>query len=124
GNDGLFVKLADALGRSDMAQNPDYKTNAARLKNQPKLQDEIEAVLARKTTAQWIDILGKAGLPCGPINNIAQALAHPQVAARNMLVSVPDPSGATLKLVGNPLKMSAFADPPTRDPAPDLNADR
>jgi CoA:oxalate CoA-transferase len=41
-----------------------------------------------------------------------------------MLVSVPDPSGATLKLVGNPLKMSAFADPPTRDPAPDLDADR
>ncbi len=124
GNDGLFVKLADALGRSDMAQNPAYKTNAARLKNQPKLQDEIEAVLARKTTAQWLDILGKAGLPCGPINNIAQALAHPQVAARNMLVSVRDPSGATLKLVGNPLKMSAFADPPTRDPAPDLDADR
>jgi CoA:oxalate CoA-transferase len=107
-----------------MAQHPDYKTNAARLKNQPKMQAEIEAVLAQKTTAQWIDILGKAGLPCGPINNIAQALAHPQVAARNMLVSVPDPSGATLKLVGNPLKMSAFADPPTRDPAPDLDADR
>jgi CoA:oxalate CoA-transferase len=124
GNDGLFVKLADALGRADMAQHPDYKTNAARLKNQPKMQAEIEAVLAQKTTAQWIDILGKAGLPCGPINNIAQALAHPQVAARNMLVSVPDPSGATLKLVGNPLKMSAFADPPTRDPAPDLDADR
>jgi CoA:oxalate CoA-transferase len=124
GNDGLFVKLADALGRPDMAQHPDYKTNAARLKNQPKLQADIEAILAQKTTAQWIDILGKAGLPCGPINNIAQALAHPQVAARNMLVSVPDPSGATLKLVGNPLKMSAFADPPTRDPAPDLDADR
>ena len=107
-----------------MAQNPDYKTNALRLKNQLKLQDEIEAVLATKTTAQWIEILGKAGIPCGPINNIAQALAHPQVAARNMLISVPDPSGATLKLVGNPLKMSAFADPATRDPAPDLDADR
>ncbi len=124
GNDGLFVKFAAAIGRPDMAQNPDYKTNALRLKNQPRLQEEIEAVLAAKTTAQWIEILGKAGIPCGPINNIAQALAHPQVAARNMLISVPDPSGATLKLVGNPLKMSAFADPATRDPAPDLDADR
>src|SRR4029077_12489877 len=84
GNDGLFVKLAEAIGRPDMAQMPDYKTNALRLKNQAKLQDEIEAVLATKTTAQWIEILGKAGLPCGPINNIAQALEHPQVAARNM----------------------------------------
>ncbi len=124
GNDGLFVKLADALGRPEMAGNPDYKTNAMRLKHQPRLQDEIEAILATKTTAQWLAILGKAGIPCGPINNIAQALAHPQVAARNMLISVPDPSGATLKLSGNPLKMSAFDDPPTRDPAPDLDADR
>ena len=124
GNDGLFVKLAEALGQPEMAEDPDYKTNAQRLKNQPKLQDEIEAILARNTTAAWIERLGKAGIPCGPINNIAQALAHPQVAARNMLISVPDPSGATLKLVGNPLKMSAFADPPTRDPAPDLDADR
>jgi CoA:oxalate CoA-transferase len=124
GNDGLFVKLVDALGRPEMAQNTAYKTNALRLKHQAKLQEEIEAVLATKTTAQWLEILGKAGMPCGPINNIAQALQHPQVAARNMLVSVPDPSGATLKLVGNPLKMSAFADPPSRDPAPDLDRDR
>ena len=63
-------------------------------------------------------------MPCGPINNIEQALAHPQVAARNMLVEVPDGSGGTLKLAGNPLKMSAFADPTTRAPAPDLDGDR
>ncbi len=124
GNDGLFVKLAEALGQPGMAQDPAYKTNAQRLKNQAKLQDEIEAILAKNTTAAWIELLSKAGLPCGPINNIAQALQHPQVAARNMLVSVPDPGGKTLKLVGNPLKMSAFADPPTRDPAPDLDHDR
>ena len=69
-------------------------------------------------------MLGKAGVPCGPINNVAQALAHPQVAARNMLVEVADGSGGTLKLAGNPIKMSAFDDPPTRAPAPDLDADR
>ncbi|HVA14906.1 MAG TPA: CaiB/BaiF CoA-transferase family protein, partial [Stellaceae bacterium] len=124
GNDGLFVKLADALGVPAMAQSADYKTNAARLKNQAKLQDEIEALLATKTTEEWIAILAKAGLPCGPINNVAQALKHPQVAARNMLVDVPDGSGGTLRLVGNPLKMSAFADPPTRAAAPDLDAGR
>ena len=124
GNDGLFVKLADALGVPAIAQDADYKTNAARLKNQAKLQDEIEAILAKKTTEEWIAILSKAGLPCGPINNVAQALKHPQVEARNMLVSVPDGSGGTLKLVGNPLKMSAFADPPTRDAAPDLDGSR
>ena len=59
-----------------------------------------------------------------PVNNIAQALAHPQAAARNMLISVDDPVTGPLELAGNPMKLSGFADPPTRQPAPDLDADR
>ena len=81
-------------------------------------------MLKGHTTTHWIEVVAKAGMPCGPINNIEQAIAHPQVAARNMLVEVPDGSGGTLKLAGNPLKMSAFADPATRRAAPDLDADR
>ncbi|MBM3643837.1 MAG: CoA transferase [Alphaproteobacteria bacterium] len=124
GNDGLFVKMCESLGHSEWAANPDYKTNALRLKHHVRLQGEIEAVLAARGTAEWIAIIGKAGVPCGPINNVEQALAHPQVAARNMLVEAPDGAGGTLKLAGNPLKLSAFADPPTRPRAPDLDADR
>jgi CoA:oxalate CoA-transferase len=84
----------------------------------------MESVLKSNTTAHWIAVLAKAGVPGGPINNIKQALEHPQVAARNMLIDVPDGSGGTLKLAGNPLKMSAFDDPTTRRPAPDLDRDR
>ncbi len=124
GNDGLFVKMCEALGRPDMAANPEYKSNALRQKSQKKLKQEIESVLKTNTTDYWIGVVSKGGVPCGPINNIAQAIVHPQVAARNMLVEVPDGSGGTLTLAGNPLKMSAFADPPTRNPAPDLDADR
>ena len=124
GNDGLFVKTCEALGRSDMATNPNYKTNALRQKHHGKLEHEIESVLKTNTTDHWITVVSKAGVPCGPINNIKQAIAHPQVEARNMLVEVPDGSGGTLKLAGNPLKMSAFADPPTRQAAPDLDGDR
>ncbi len=124
GNDGLFIKTCEALGLPDMAKNPDYKTNALRQKHHKTLEREIEAVLKANTTTHWIDVVSKGGVPCGPINNIAQALAHPQVAARNMVVEVPDGSGGTLKLAGNPLKMSAFADPPTRAAAPDLDSDR
>ncbi len=124
GNDSLFVKTCDALGLAGLASSPDYKTNALRLKHHKELERAIESVLKGNTTAHWLDVLGKAGIPCGPINNVAQAISHPQVAARNMLVEVPDGSGGTLKLAGNPLKMSAFADPKTRRAAPDLDADR
>ena len=124
GNDSLFVKMCGALGLDALAADPEYKTNALRQKHHRKLQHAIEHVLASHGTEHWIAVVGKAGVPCGPINNIEQALAHPQVAARNMLVTAPDGSGGTLKLAGNPLKMSAFADPPTRAAAPDLDADR
>ena len=124
GNDSLFIKMCDALGRPDWASDPNHKTNALRLKHYKHLWQEIESVLKQNTTAHWLAVLGKAGIPCGPINNVAQAISHPQVAARNMLVSVPDGSGGTLKLAGNPLKMSAFEDPTTRRAAPDLDADR
>jgi CoA:oxalate CoA-transferase len=124
GNDGLFVKLAEALGRPDLADNPLFKTNPLRNQHQAALKAEIEDVLRHGTTDRWIALLEQAGLPCGPVNNVAQALAHPQTEARNMLVGVDDPVTGPLKLAGNPMKFSAFADPPSRDPAPDLDADR
>lgn len=124
GNDSLFIKMCEALGRSDMATDPAYKSNALRQKAQKKLKHEIESVLKTNTTDHWIAVVSKGGVPCGPINNVQQAIAHPQVAARNMLVEVPDGSGGTLKLAGNPLKMTAFEDPKTRRAAPDLDGDR
>lgn len=124
GNDGLFVKLASALGRADLAENRLFKTNPLRNEHQEALKAEIEGVLCGADTDHWIAVLEAAGVPCGPVNNIAEALAHPQTEARNMLVSVGDPVTGTLKLAGNPMKLSAFADPPTRSAAPDLDADR
>jgi len=124
GNDGLFVKLAHALDRADLAENPLFKTNALRNEHQETLRAEIEGVLGRQATEHWIVVLEAAGVPCGPVNNIAEALAHPQTTARNMLVSVDDPVTGRLELAGNPMKLSAFDDPPTRSRAPDLDADR
>jgi CoA:oxalate CoA-transferase len=124
GNDGLFVKLAYALGRADLVDSPLFTTNALRNQHQEALKAEIEDVLGGESTEQWIAVLEAAGVPCGPVNNIAQALAHPQTAARNMVVAVDDPTIGSLKLAGNPMKLSAFADPATRAPAPDLDADR
>src|SRR5271165_3805126 len=124
GNDGLFVKLAQALGRADLAENPLFKTNPLRNQHQEALKAEIEGILQEAGTDHWIAVLEAAGVQCGPVNNVAQALAHPQTAARNMVISVDDPVTGRLDLAGNPMKLSAFADPPTRAPAPDLDADR
>jgi CoA:oxalate CoA-transferase len=124
GNDGLFEKLCAALGRADLAESPLYKSNDLRLQNQPKLQAELEKTLKGRTTEGWIAVLEEAGIPCGPINDVPHALAHPQVKARNMLITVEDKAAGTLRLAGNPLKFSSFADPPTREPAPDLDTSR
>jgi CoA:oxalate CoA-transferase len=124
GNDGLFLKLARALGRDDVAADPEYRTNALRNRHQAALKAALETVLAGAGTAHWIEVLERAGVPCGPVNDIAQALAHPQTAARNMLIAVDDPVAGRLHLAGNPMKLAAFADPPIRQPAPELDADR
>ena len=124
GNDGLWLKLCEALGRADLAAALQYKTNDLRNQNQASLKRELEAEFAKAPRAQWLERLNRAGIPSGPINNVAQALQHPQVAARNMLVTVADPVSGELKLAGNPLKFSTFDDAPTRAPAPALDADR
>jgi CoA:oxalate CoA-transferase len=124
GNDGLWVKLTEALGHPDLAQNPNYKTNPLRNQHQPQLKAEIEAILSTHTTEHWLAVLEEAGIPGGQVNNVKQALAHPQTEARNMLIEVDDPITGPLKLAGNPMKLSAFPDPSTRTPAPDLDADR
>jgi CoA:oxalate CoA-transferase len=124
GNDGLWVKLTEALGHPELAQNPDYKTNPLRNKNQAQLKAELEAILSKETTEHWISVLEAAGIPGGQVNNVKQALDHPQTNARNMLIEVDDPVTGKLSLAGNPMKLSAFSDPSTRPPAPDLDADR
>jgi len=124
GNDALFAKLCEALGRTDLVANPLFRTNPLRTEHNAALKDEMESALAKKTVAEWLAILEKAGVPCGPINNVAQVLADPHVRARNMVVTSDDPVAGKVTMAGNPIKMSAFADPTTRGRAPDLDADR
>jgi CoA:oxalate CoA-transferase len=124
GNDQLFARLAAALGKPALASDPRFATNDARTNNHGALKAELEELLAAQATAQWLAVLDKAGVPCGPINTVADALADPQIVARNMVVSADDPVAGTLRMAGNPIKLSGFPDPPTRGPAPDLDGDR
>ncbi len=114
GNDSLFAKLCGALGRGDLAANPIFASNESRCSHHAALKEELEAALATKKVADWLDILEAAGIPSGPINTIGQVLADPQVAARNMVVGCLDPVCGRLEMAGNPIKFSSFADPPSR----------
>ncbi len=124
GNDALFAALAKVIGRPDLASDGRYVTNDLRTRHAGELKAQIEAALAARSGDEWLVALEKAGVPCGPINNVAQVLADPQIAARNMVVTADDAVAGPVRMAGNPIKMSGFADPKTRAPAPDLDADR
>ena len=124
GNDSLFAKMAEGMGKPEWATDPRYTTNDLRNQNVDAIKDEMEAVLKTNTTAHWITVMDKAGVPCGPINNVAQAADHPQTLARNMIVGVEDPITGPMRVVGNPVKISGFEDPKSREPAPNLDEDR
>ena len=124
GNDSLFAKMSEGLGKPQWATDPRYITNDLRSQNVDAIKDEMELVLRTNTTAHWIKVMDKVGVPCGPINNVAQSADHPQTLARNMIVNVEDPVSGPMRVVGNPVKISAFDDPTTREPAPNLDQDR
>ena len=124
GNDVMFQRFCDIIGRADLKDDPRYASNALRNEHQAALEKEIEAVLAARSTADWLELLDPAGIPASGINDIATVVAHPQVGPRNMVVDVDDPTAGRLRIAGNPIKISGFADPTSRPSAPDVDQDR
>lgn len=124
GNDHLFELLAGALNRPDMLENPNYKTNALRRANVDQLEADMERTLRKRPTQDWLATLNAAGVPCGPVNSVADVAKDPQVAARNMIVSIPDPVIGNLQVVGNPIKISGVPERADHTAPPDVDADR
>jgi CoA:oxalate CoA-transferase len=124
GNDVLFARLCEAL-ELPIAQDERFATNPARCENARLLKRLIEAVTLEHGKRHWIDLLTKAGVPTGPIQNVAEVLEDPQIRARNMVVDVLDRDGNPAYVAaGNPIKMSALKDPSTRPAAPKLDENR
>ncbi|MBU6445005.1 MAG: CoA transferase [Alphaproteobacteria bacterium] len=124
GNDALFAKTARVLGREDLIEDGRFRTNPLRVQHVDELAAELETALLRRPAAEWLALLEAEGVPSAPINNVADVMADPQVAARNMIVTAMDPEIGPWRMQGNPIKLSAHDDPATRAPAPDLDADR
>ena len=122
GNDDLFLDLAAAIGLD--ARDPRFASNEARSENVEALAKAMEARLKTGPAAEWLAIIDAAGVPCGPINDIAAMVADPQVQARNMIIHTHLPDGTPVIAAGNPIKLSGHPDPDVRPPAPALDDDR
>jgi crotonobetainyl-CoA:carnitine CoA-transferase CaiB-like acyl-CoA transferase len=107
GNDSQFAKFAEIAGRPDWATDPRFAKNADRVRHRAILVPEIAAVVATRPRNDWLSALEAAKVPCGAINNLAEAFADPQVQAREMTIAMGHPLSDKLRLVANPIKLSA-----------------
>jgi crotonobetainyl-CoA:carnitine CoA-transferase CaiB-like acyl-CoA transferase len=119
GNDGQFAKLAEILGHPEWSKNEKYQTNTARIANRIEVDAMVGAELKNIASTDLIPLLRKHGIPVGPVNTVAEALANEHTVARNMIVKTPHAVIEDLKGLGTPLKMK---DTPTsvRYPPPRL----
>jgi CoA:oxalate CoA-transferase len=124
GTDALYRKFCAAIERPALVDDTRFVTHDRRSDNVDALTAEIESALAGHGTAHWLALLEKLGVPCAPINDIAAIANDPHIAVRNMIVGIEDPEAGPLKVAGNPIKMSAFADRTTRAAAPGIDRDR
>jgi succinate---hydroxymethylglutarate CoA-transferase len=106
GNDTQFAKCASVLGHPEWADDPRFATNRARVEHRLLVDGAIAEALAGDTVDNWLAKLKAAGVPCGRINSVAEALADPQTQARQMIETLQHPTIGTLKLVGIPYKFS------------------
>ncbi len=118
GNDGQFRKFVEAGGRPELADDERFATNPSRVRHRDTLVPMLAEMVKTLGKAHWIAALEAAGVPCGPINELDEVFDNEQVIARGMQVSLPHPCGADVKLVRNPIRMSAT--PPDARTAPPL----
>ncbi|MBN9672945.1 CaiB/BaiF CoA transferase family protein [Roseibium aggregatum] len=105
GNDSQFRKFCDVAGAPELARDPRYAKNADRVRNRKELVPLIRKLTIDKTAAEWIAVLEGAGVPCGPVNDLGQVFADPQIVERGMRITLPHPSSGTVDLIGSPINL-------------------
>lgn len=106
GNDNQFRKFCVAAGHPEWADDSRFSTNAARVAHRTELVPLIRQVTVFRTTAEWVALLEQAGVPCGPVNDLAAVFADPQVQARGLQLRMPHPQSGHVDLVANPIRFS------------------
>jgi len=107
GNETQFARMCEVIGRSELASDARFATNASRVNNRDELIAILQGIFAARTMRDWLESLERAGVPCGPINTVADVFADPQVQARGLKLDLPHPSIGLVPSVANPIKYSA-----------------
>lgn len=107
GNDGQFARFCEVLGDPELAADPRYTTNAARVANRDRLVPYLEQRLATRPSAYWLGELERVTVPCAPVNGIDQVFEDPQVQARGLRIELPHPTAGRVPGVANPARFSA-----------------
>ena len=106
GNDHMWAKLAEALGHPEWQDDPRFRAPGNRVRHRDDLTREIERALAERDVSDWVEVINRAGVPCGPVLDLGQVFSDPQVLARGMLQALPHPQVGTFQTTGLPVKLS------------------
>jgi crotonobetainyl-CoA:carnitine CoA-transferase CaiB-like acyl-CoA transferase len=107
GNDNLFRRFCEAAGCAELAADSRFATNGLRVQNRAELTRRLEEIFLQRSTREWVELLEAAGVPNGPINNIAQVFEEPQVKARGVRIELDHPVAGKLSSVASPMRFSA-----------------
>ena len=106
GNDIIWERFCTTIGREDLSQQPEYKTNSLRSRNRKTLMEIIEKEMVKRTTRAWSRILERESIPHSPINNIKQVCEDPCINHRKMLAEIEQPQMGRIKIAGSPIHLS------------------
>lgn len=106
GNEAQYQRLCEAGGRPELSSDPRFDSVPKRIQNRAILIPLLAEMVKERTRAEWIDLLEEVGVPCGPINSLADTFADPQVVARGLRFDLPHPSAGSVPMVGNPIRYS------------------
>lgn len=104
GNDAQWKRFCTVAGLEDYLDHPDFATNALRMRNLKKTEALVQSVMKTRTVAEWLTCLSQASVPCSPIHTLGEALAHPQVASRGLIVETEHAVLGKLKNIGHPVR--------------------
>jgi crotonobetainyl-CoA:carnitine CoA-transferase CaiB-like acyl-CoA transferase len=106
GNDSQFRRFCELAGKPELADDERFQKNRGRVENREALILQVKAIMLQKSGAEWLEALNARGIPCGPINNIEQVFADPQVQYRGMQLELDHPTAGKVASVANPIRLS------------------